>query len=89
MDKIAVKRIAESENAIEFAVSADGRNFKVSLDMDYYRQLTGRKIGPEKLIKKSFEFLLKHESADFILSEFNLKVIQQYFPEYEKEIVRK
>ena len=38
------------------------------------------------LIKKSFEFLLERESKESILRKFNLKVINQYFPEYEQEI---
>ncbi|MFP4384841.1 MAG: hypothetical protein ACLFST_05240 [Spirochaetia bacterium] len=38
------------------------------------------------LIKKSFEFLLKRESKESILSSFDLPTIQRYFPEYERTI---
>ena len=43
----------------------------------------------ENLIKASFEFLLERESNNSILSQFDLKVITHYFPEYEKEIKKR
>lgn len=58
----------------------------VSLDEDYYQYLSQEKITKEELIQKSFEFLLKKESKESILSRFNLKVIERYFPEYEEKI---
>lgn len=60
----------------------------VSLDDSYYQKLTGGKITREELIKRSFEFLLKRESNQSILSSFDLKVINRYFSEYEGEISR-
>ncbi len=59
---------------------------QVTLDDAYYQQLTGGKISPEDLIKRSFEFLLKRESKESILSRFDLRVISKYFPEYESKI---
>jgi hypothetical protein len=50
---------------------------------DYYQKLTGGKISAEELVKKSFEFLLAHESSSSILPEFNLSVIAHYFSDYE------
>jgi hypothetical protein len=40
----------------------------------------------ESLITRSFEFLLARESNTSILAEFDLSVINRYFPEYEREI---
>jgi len=37
-------------------------------------------------IKKSFEFLLEREPKESILPRFNLRVINQYFPEFKEEI---
>ena len=37
----------------------------------------------EQLVKDSFDFLLQRESKESILSEFDLAVIQRYFPEYD------
>ncbi len=58
----------------------------VTLEPDYYDKLTGGKVTPEKLIEKSFEFLLERESNASILSSFDLPLIGHYFPEYEKSI---
>ena len=74
----------------KFLVIIDEGNSKtehnVELDDEYYRKLTNGKITEEELIKKSFEFLLKRESKESILSRFNLKIIKRYFPEYEEKI---
>ncbi len=61
----------------------------VSLTEDYYQKLTGGKVSPETLIEKSFEFLLERESNTMILSRFDLPVIADYFPEYERTIVKR
>jgi hypothetical protein len=61
----------------------------VTLTQDYYQKLTESRISPETLIEKSFEFLLERESNTMILSRFDLPVIGDYFPEYEKNIVQK
>jgi hypothetical protein len=64
---------------------------EVTMDKDYYMDLTenGRIRGvypSEEFIKKSFEFLLERESKDSILRQFNISQINDFFPEYEKEI---
>ncbi len=61
----------------------------VKLEAVYYQKLTGGKVSPEKLIEKSFEFLLERESNTSILSSFNLPLIGHYFPDYEKSIVQR
>ena len=61
----------------------------VTLTGEYYQDLTEGKISAEKLIEKSFEFLLERESNTMILSRFDLPVIGEYFPEYEKVIIER
>ena len=61
----------------------------VTLAQDYYQKLTEGKVSPEVLIEKSFEFLLERESNTMILARFDLPVIGDYFPEYEKNIVQR
>jgi hypothetical protein len=61
----------------------------VNLSQDYFQKLTRDRISPETLIEKSFEFLLERESNTMILSRFDLPVIGDYFPEYEKNIIEK
>jgi hypothetical protein len=38
----------------------------------------------ESLVRRSFECLLEREPNTSILREFDLSVIQRYFPEYER-----
>ncbi len=59
----------------------------VTLKNDYYQELTGGKVPHEKLIERSFEFLLERESNTSILSSFDLPVIARYFPDFEATIV--
>ena len=41
----------------------------------------------DALVRASFGFLLEREPKESILREFDLEVIGQYFPEYERELV--
>ena len=59
---------------------------RVTLKPSYYENLTDKRVTPEVLVEKSFEFLLDRESNTSILSSFDLPVIGQYFPEYESVI---
>jgi len=59
---------------------------KVSVKPSYYEKLTDKRVTPKVLVEKSFEFLLDRESNTSILRSFDLPVIGQYFPEYEKVI---
>jgi hypothetical protein len=43
----------------------------------------------ERVVQRSFEFLLEREPASSIMSEFSLDVIGRYFPEYEDELPRR
>lgn len=58
----------------------------VSLEDKYHKKLTGGNISPEELLRRSFVFLLERESKESILSEFDLKEIARYFPDYERTI---
>jgi hypothetical protein len=42
----------------------------------------------EDLVRRSFEFLLEREPAMSILRDFDLAVIQQYFPEFDQHFRR-
>jgi hypothetical protein len=82
---ITVKRIDDRT----FTVTVKGRtttNHKVAVDPSYHEKLTGGGVSAEKLVEKSFEFLLKRESNTSILRTFDLPVIGRYFPEYEHTI---
>ena len=83
---IEVKKINEHEYAVTIKEENGRSKHLVTLDDEYYRELTDGKISKDTLIKRSFEFLLKREHKESILSKFNLRIINNYFPEYESEI---
>ena len=59
---------------------------RVTVDDDYYEKLTKGRVEKEKLLQEAFKFLLKRESNSSILSQFTLQTIEQYFPEFPKEM---
>ena len=67
--------------------SGSKATYQVTMNKDYYMDLTERgRIIPEEFIKKSFEFLLSRESKNSILQQFDIAMINDYFPEYEIEM---
>jgi len=83
---ITVRKENDNKFLVTVEEGSSSTRHTVNLDDEYYRNLTGEKITREELIKKSFEFLLKRESKESILTEFNLSIIKSYFSEYEREI---
>jgi hypothetical protein len=59
---------------------------RVTVRPEYYQKLTGGRVSPERLVERSFDFLLQRESNRSILASFDLSVIQRYFPAYESTI---
>ena len=59
---------------------------RVTLAEDYYQKLTSEKISADQLVVNSFNFLLKREPKESILHQFDLSIINTYFPEYENTI---
>ena len=58
----------------------------ITLNDDFYFEITKGIKSKEELILFSFKFLLERENNTSILSNFNLETIQNYFPEYKNEI---
>ena len=76
-----------SQNSFKVTVNKESTTeHLVLLNDNFYQSITNGKITKKDLIIKSFEFLLLRESNQSILKEFNLEVINQYFPEYNNEI---
>ena len=82
----------KSIDSTTFEVIVEGTTrttHEVTVTHAYYEKLTGKRVAPEVLVEKSFEFLLERESNTSILRRFDLPVIGRYFPEYEKVIPQK
>ena len=91
MAQIEVKKLHHlPEGRFEVTVRSNTvTKHNVTVTEEYYEKLTAGAVSPEALVEKSFEFLLAREPNTSILSEFNLRVISKYFPEYEREIKSK
>ena len=87
--KIEVEKLDASHFRVRVTEAGRESTHGVTLDPKDYARLAGGNVEPEKLIRKSFEFLLEREPKESILSRFDLSVISRYFPEYEREIKKR
>lgn len=82
---IQVRKLSEATFEVTVEDQATTTH-SVTVDADYAEKLTDGKVPAERLVSRSFDFLLERESNTSILRNFNLNVIRRYFPEYEREI---
>ena len=84
---------SEHDDRYEFQVTVRERggesHHRVTLRKADYERLAGSKASPEALVTESFRFLLEREPKESILGSFDLTLIGRYFPEYEREIVKR
>ena len=83
---IEVKKKNEQEFLVTIEEKSSRSEHEVTLEDGYYQDITDGKITKEELIKNSFEFLLERESKESILFKFNVRIIKNYFPEYEEKM---
>ena len=82
---------------IEVRCTAEGDGFRCAIDVSdatgtthHVVRVSGkdfdrwrRRRSAEELVRASFAFLLEREPKESILKEFDLSVIQRYFPDYD------
>ncbi len=84
--KIEIEKFDPSRFRVRVIEDGSESTHQVTIYPKDSARLAGGTVDPEKLIRKSFEFLLEREPKESILGRFNLTVISRYFPEYEKDI---
>ena len=85
MTTIKVETLKDST----FRVTVAGQTtteHRVTVSPAYHEKLTAGRMSAEELVRVSFEFLLQREPNTSILRSFDLPVIGQYFPEYERSV---
>jgi hypothetical protein len=87
--KIEVEKFDASRFRVRVIEAGSESTHQVTLNPKDYGRLAVGTADPEKLIRKSFEFLLEREPKESILSRFDLAIINRYFPEYEGEIKKR
>jgi hypothetical protein len=85
---IEVIKLDETTYRVRVIEGASESSHRVTVKPEFYRRLTGGKIEPGELVRRSFVFLLERESKESILPQFALEIISRYFPEYERGIAR-
>lgn len=85
MPTILVKKLDDSTFEVTVQ-NATSTTHIVTVLPHYADKLSGGRTPVDKLVKRSFEFLLEREANTSILRRFDLAVIAQYFPEYEQTI---
>jgi hypothetical protein len=87
--KIEVKKSSDGSYEVRVLEGKSESSHRVTLVEKDYARLTNGSVAAEELIRRSFEFLLEHESKESILGSFDLMVISRYFPQYEREIKKR
>lgn len=87
--KIEVKNAGDNTYEVRVIEGKSETSHRVTLAEKDYARLATEKVPPEELIRRSFDFLLEHESKESILARFDLTVISRYFPQYEREIKKR
>lgn len=62
--------------------------YNVSMDKDFILRV-GAHYQPEKVVQKSFEFLLEKEPKERILQEFDISVISHSYPDFLTSLQQK
>ena len=83
--EILIKKNDDNTFAVSIESSINSYHI-VTLNDDIHNEMTKGFKSKEELILFSFKFLLERENNTSILSNFNLEIIQNYFPEYKNEI---
>jgi hypothetical protein len=77
-------------NTYEVVVSGNTETtHRVRMSPDYYKKLSRSQFTHEWVLIQAFQFLLEREPNTSILKEFDLSVINRYFPEFEAEMAQR
>ena len=92
MSEIKITKVIENnygwECTVQISDGDDSTEHLATVPLPTYVRLTGEQYPVEQLVIKSFEFLLTKESKESILKKFTLDEIGNYFPEWEKEMIK-
>ena len=87
---IHVERVEEAKEPLAFCVTVSEdqseTKYNVTLPQSAYQRLTQGKVTPERCVQAAFQFLLDREPKESILRNFDVTVISNYFPAFQREI---
>jgi hypothetical protein len=72
------------KNNFEVRINSKEKTFhKVYFSDNFFKNYNKKFKSKKSIIYESFKFLLEREQNTSILKNFNIKVIKDYFPDYE------
>lgn len=74
------------ECSVDVRDAAGATRHAVTVQRDDLARLEPGAVDPQRLVRRSFDFLLERERKESILERFDLMTIGHYFPEYERVI---
>ena len=83
---IKITPISEEVYRVQVSGRTETMHSVSMTDLDY-ETFTGGRKPKEQLILFAFEFLLKREENTSILREFAICNVNEFFPEFEKEVI--
>jgi hypothetical protein len=85
---IEIRQIGKGD-PLEFDVTVRDANSESHHQVTMQRKVCEKLGGghtPERVLEAAFRFLLDREPKESILGRFDVSVIGQYFPEFEREL---
>ena len=77
------------EEPMDFSVRVEEggstTNHRVTMSQSTFEELTDGSVSPQRCVEAAFEFSLKNESKESILSSFDVTIISKYFPGFRSE----
>ena len=86
MPRIVVTRLGENRYGVCIEEGASESEHEVTVTPEAVTRYAGPGVSPERLLQASFAFLLEREPKEAIMRQFDLPVIERYFPEYPRQI---
>jgi hypothetical protein len=72
--------------AVEIGEGSRMHGYEVTLSWSDYDLWSHGRVGPERVVKAAFEFLLQREPAGEILSKFDCAAIRRFFTDVDREL---
>lgn len=86
--KIEVEQVGPDEFHVRLTEGKNETRHVVTMKTSEYERISGKKVSPNELVRRAFEFLLARERKEEILRKFDLTIIGQYFAEFEQAMKR-
>lgn len=84
--------ISPAPGSGSYDVEVKGRNttqHRVTISPGYLREVGIESATENKILHEAFAFLLEREPNTSILTRFDLRDIERYFPEFRREIAQR